>query len=392
MNAQALTPELFEEWATSKDGPVALHLKQKLLPLEGETGVIFPPTYADIGYNIDTLSDGTKVAMIDSVGSQANRMEPIFKAAPEGEEANPLADLVPQLEIVLRGGKKGEEEESVSILDLAHRIADAAVMASPSLSGAVAEAFEKLRKTGNAAPLCALAPTSLVFGVWDSRGGSGEKRPRLVRSMVRAWDVDELKTSSQFNSVSKRLDEEQNEELKKESEKKTNNKRSVAGLADAPSVFVKNDKISRYVNNGLNPAARIPGGVVVRGRLERDVTVNLVALRAIRGENPEETKQLRRYLLSLALLAATNDIDLFLREGCLLRYADEDDWKQVPRRGAAESVDLSSNAAREVILRFAKEGAKHFANNWPKELKHSFDLKAAKKLMEKKATDESEES
>ena len=58
--------------------------KQKLLPVEGEGGVIFPPTYADIGYNIDTLSDGTKVATIDSVGSQANRMEPIFKAAKAG--------------------------------------------------------------------------------------------------------------------------------------------------------------------------------------------------------------------------------------------------------------------------------------------------------------------
>jgi hypothetical protein len=33
---------------------------RKLVPVEGEGGVIFPPTYADIGYNIDTLSDGTK--------------------------------------------------------------------------------------------------------------------------------------------------------------------------------------------------------------------------------------------------------------------------------------------------------------------------------------------
>jgi CRISPR-associated protein Csb1 len=57
-------------WADDPKGPVALHLKQKLLPVEGEGGVIFPPTYADIGYNIDTLSDGTKVATIDSVGKQ----------------------------------------------------------------------------------------------------------------------------------------------------------------------------------------------------------------------------------------------------------------------------------------------------------------------------------
>jgi hypothetical protein len=48
-------------------------------------GVIFPPTYADIGYNIDTLADGTRVATIDTVGSQANRLEPIFKSTGKNE-------------------------------------------------------------------------------------------------------------------------------------------------------------------------------------------------------------------------------------------------------------------------------------------------------------------
>jgi CRISPR-associated protein Csb1 len=43
-------------------------------------------------YNIDTLSDGTRVCTIDSVGSQANRMEPIFKAPP-------YSQLVPQIDI-----------------------------------------------------------------------------------------------------------------------------------------------------------------------------------------------------------------------------------------------------------------------------------------------------
>ena len=84
-----LTAETINSWADDPNGPVALHLKQKLVPVEGEGGVIFPPTYADIGYNIDTLSDGTKVCTIDSVGSQANRMEPIFKAAEPGEPDPP---------------------------------------------------------------------------------------------------------------------------------------------------------------------------------------------------------------------------------------------------------------------------------------------------------------
>src|SRR5207302_7815529 len=86
------TAETINDWIDEKDGLVALHLKQKLLPVEGEGAVIFPPTYADIGYNIDLLEDGTKVVTVDSVGSQANRMEPIFKRPP-------YSSLVPQIEI-----------------------------------------------------------------------------------------------------------------------------------------------------------------------------------------------------------------------------------------------------------------------------------------------------
>src|ERR1700680_2260423 len=98
-----LTADTINSWADNNDGPVALHLKQKLLPVEGEGAVIFPPTYAmgegKSPYNIDVLSDGTKVCTIDSGGSQANRMEPIFKAAGQGEPENPLAKLVPQIDI-----------------------------------------------------------------------------------------------------------------------------------------------------------------------------------------------------------------------------------------------------------------------------------------------------
>src|SRR6476661_9494116 len=98
-----VTSKLINVWADDLNGPVALHLKQKLLPVEGEGGVIFPPTYADIGYNIDELSDGTKVVTIDSVGSQANRMEPIFKYGH-------YARLVPQVEIEIGVREEGGEK------------------------------------------------------------------------------------------------------------------------------------------------------------------------------------------------------------------------------------------------------------------------------------------
>ena len=97
---RAVTAEVINSWADDKTGPVALHLKQELVSVEaGSHPVIFPPTYADIGYNIDELSNGTKVVTIDSVGAQANRIEPIFK-----EE--PYSALVPQIEIIYDSEKK----------------------------------------------------------------------------------------------------------------------------------------------------------------------------------------------------------------------------------------------------------------------------------------------
>ncbi|MCC6930376.1 MAG: type I-U CRISPR-associated protein Cas7 [Gemmatimonadaceae bacterium] len=394
------------------DGPVALHLRQKLLPVDSDEsgrGVIFPPTYADIGYNIDTLADGTCVATIDTVGSQANRLEPIFRSTgrdAEGNELNPLARLVPQIEIILHradgktGKKKQEGEdghvEKRSLLDLAHRSADAVVLASRTLAPEIAKAFEALRNNGNAAPLAAIAPTSLVFGVWDSRGGSGEKRPRLVRSIIRAWDVEILHSAAQFNSVWKALSEEQKKELDK-APKGKGVKLSTVGFADAPAVFRPTKlAIPKLRDDAPNPDARVLGGVLAKGSIERDVTINLVALRGIRGKDGTETTELQRYLLGLSLLAATADLELFLREGCLLRYANDDAWTKVPRRGEPTAVSLPKH---DQLVAYAIDAATPFKAKWPSglmkddkpDLEHEFDLKEAKKLLVKKA-DEGPES
>jgi CRISPR-associated protein Csb1 len=404
-----VTPEILDRWATDMRGAVALHLKQRLLPVEGEGGVIFPPTYTDIGYNIDTFSDGTRVATIDSVGSQANRMEPVFKAAPGKRDEW----LVPQIEIVLRTEDCGECEackdagakdakkksscqnphaEKRSILDLAHRAADAVVHSSPTLKPLVERAFRALHRQGDAGPLCALVPTSLLFGVWDSRGGTGQKRPRLVRSTIRAWDIEPLHAAAQFNSVWKALDEGQQQELQKEATAKKT-KLSAKGLADAPAVFRKVSKsaakyMHEFRDGSPNSERRVLGGVVVKGRIEREVTVNLVALRGIRGKDDGETAYICKYLLGLSLVAATADIDLFLREGCHLQYAGNDDWLEVPRRGDAVTVNLA--AARTVVEDYAATAAKHFKSHWPKEneIEHTFDLREARRLLAKEAEDE----
>lgn len=329
-NAMSLTSEILDAWATDLKGPVALHLKQKLLPVEGEGGVIFPPTYVDIGYNVDKMADGTRVATIDSVGSQANRIEPIFKAAPDGHTPNPLAALVPQ--VVIKLG----DSTSVSILDAGHRLGDA-IIRSSSVRDEAKAAFELYLKKGDASAIAKLAPTSLVFGVWDSRD-TAAKLPRIVQSVVRAWDVDVLTRSAVYAPPA-----------------------DYAGL----DVFSEEDK-AKAEDNSKNPlamrgfvhvpAVSVPGGVVARGPIVRDVTINLIALRRL--ESQKDGEKLRRYVLGLSLVAATQPTDGFLRQGCLVTPDPSVPchWEMVGRDGVRTRVNLTEAEA----LNYAVGAAKAF--------------------------------
>jgi CRISPR-associated protein Csb1 len=314
-----LTHDEFNKWVDDPQAPVALHLKQKLLPVEGEGSVIFPPTYADIGYNIDELSDGTKVVTIDSVGSQANRMEPIFKR-------EPYAALVPQIEI------EYGNEKITSILEAGHRLGDA-IIRSTELRERAQKAFRLLLDSGDASEIAKLAPTSLVFGVWDSRDTQA-KLPRIVQAVVRAWGVDVLKRSAQYNPA---LDYAALDVFSEEDKQKAEG-RAESPLAQRGFVHV--------------PATDAPGGVVARGPIMRDVTVNLVALRRLNGEN---SRALRRYILGLSLVAAIDPMDAFLRQGCLL-VPDADapaHWVLVDRKGERTSIELTEVALREYALQVA---------------------------------------
>ena len=326
---EPLTNSQINALADDRDGPVALHLRQSLVGVEGPGSVIFPPTYADVGYNIDQLSDGTKIATIDSVGAQANRMEPVFLAAKVGEPDNPRATLVPQIDITYGN------EKSVSILEAGHRLGDA-IIRSTALKERAHEAFQAHLDRKDAAPLAKLAPTSLVFGVWDSRDTQA-KLPRIVQSTIRAEDVEVLTRSAQFNPP---LDYAALEVFTEaEKEKQEGNPKSP--LAQRGFVHV--------------PATGTHGGVIARGPIRRDVTVNLIALRRLEGE---EGQALRRYVLGLALVAASAPMDGFLRAGCLLVQNPEEEptWHSVERNGQRHRVGLDEAAA----LRYAEGAAADF--------------------------------
>src|SRR6266496_4837180 len=100
----------------SDDGAAALVIREHLMPVEGPDGVLFPATFAPGdgfpgGYNIDGDPTAVNVCLIDSVGSQANRIEPLFME-------DKYKQLVPQIVV-----KAGEKE--VNLLEAGHRAGDA---------------------------------------------------------------------------------------------------------------------------------------------------------------------------------------------------------------------------------------------------------------------------
>ena len=120
--------------------------------------MVFPATFAASedktfkgGYNIDAFPDGTNVCLIHSVGSQANRIEPLFSK-------KPYAGLVPQ--VVVKAGEK-----SINLLEAGHRAGDAIVRCSP-LKNDLHDAFLAVQN-GDASPLARkLQPHScLAYGI-----------------------------------------------------------------------------------------------------------------------------------------------------------------------------------------------------------------------------------
>jgi CRISPR-associated protein Csb1 len=278
----------YDSWLGADSDVAALVIREYLVPVEGADGVVFPATFAAAedktkfagGYNVDTFPDGKNVCLIDSVGSQANRIEPIF-----GKPDN--AALVPQ--IVVKAGEK-----QINLLEAGHRAGDALVRCS-ALQKELQDAFKAAQK-GNAEPLAKIAPTSLVFGVWDSRDTQA-KLPRLIASTIRAFNIRKLSRSAQFVPATDYTDD---------------------GLLEATDDKKTKDA---YAERGFIhvPASGSHGGIIADGGIRRDATLSLGALRLLSsGNDPAKTLALRRYIFGLALIALTHPPTSYLRQGCNL--------------------------------------------------------------------------
>jgi CRISPR-associated protein Csb1 len=172
----------------------AIRRVQRLQPVGGPGDKLFPPTYPGDRNNDPPrhvferrriAGQDTLCVLIDSVQSQANRLEEALKAA---RDAKALS--FPAIAVDF-AGTEVEDIGKITTLDAPHRVFDAIIRDS-ELNGTrfkETEAGKRLvaAKSHHARSVYELSPTALVFGAWNSTGeggGLGAKFPRCVVSEI----------------------------------------------------------------------------------------------------------------------------------------------------------------------------------------------------------------
>lgn len=355
-------------------GVAAIVILERLRPVQGARGVFFPPTFANTrkgeksDYQIDRFGpraddpegaqkDGVIAnrCTVDSVPSQANRLE-VRLLRYSGRS-------IPK--VTITGSRVGQV--SIDLLEVGHRVGDAVVRYSKNGDKNGFEPFEAALQAyvkGDAAPLAMLAPTSLVFGYWDSRDSATKKSTkskarRLIRSEIVAFNVQKVTKRSQYwSSIDPEVSQELEQilrEAKEAAQEDPNSKNpaSQLGMTDVP-------------------APESPGGVIAFGPIERTTIIALSGLRALatfkattNAVGPEidgdKTLALRRYLFALALASATDPGVWDLREGCILvRASKTENGKVVADPTAFTAVTVKHSGAEEAFAVPANHAAESY--------------------------------
>ncbi|QUV83209.1 type I-U CRISPR-associated protein Cas7 [Chloracidobacterium sp. D] len=185
----------------------ALRCRLRLQPAGGPGTKVFPPTYKGGRYaleerRIPDYDRPVRCVLMDSVQSQANRMEEALQQAVDDDR---LALPLVEVDFTPYFPGNGQPEDMrllepigrVSSLQAPHRIVDAILRDSvviqeqgkPFRSSNVKQESSYGRRLREAAahhatPLFELCPTALLFGMWDSTGPKGGLGAKFERAMV----------------------------------------------------------------------------------------------------------------------------------------------------------------------------------------------------------------
>jgi CRISPR-associated protein Csb1 len=323
------------------------------LRLEAVSPKVFPPTYEGGKYATESRRiNGQELpcVLLDSVASQANRMELALQDAWMGSEIE-LPVVSADFSAVENPGVP-----KVTSLQAPHRIVDAILRDSTLGDGNKAIKFRKSQigkelddlSSGYATPLLKYSPHCLVFGMWDStgpRGGLGVKFARaIVSEIIGVNAIAGVKTSSRIDPLGIKKLAGPVFEAKNKDDRFT--------LIEALAVQEKSkpkkigDGTPAEVNHGNIPPSISDGGFTI-DYAEQTTVVSLPALRRLRfppkpgdKSSPEGDNAARTYLAALGLLGATLAVEAGydLRSRCILRAKDAVTWTLLGKPGDPDTL------------------------------------------------------
>lgn len=386
----------------------ALSRRRRLQPIGGRGDKIFPPTYPGEGNNtpprhiferrrLPTEDEAMRevwCVLIDSVQSQANRLEEALLAA-----AQDGLDL-PRATVDFRGLGL-EPLTEITSLDAPHRVYDA-ILRDSLLDGVSFMQSEPGRRLAaatlrDASALLEHSPTALLFGAWHSQGEGGGFGAKFARTLVsEIVGVDTPVEMAEADSRNARAMMTARLEEFVVSNSRTGDLRAVAvearsagrrpgsridplGALSKVEVWksptgwgmtqeeagrgAKKARPSEVNHSNVKPSI-LPLGVTC-DHAEHAFTLSFAALRRLRFGGGERDAAGRAFLAALGLVALTEQDarGYALRSRCdlvpegpaplqIVRADGEREPVELDRAGARELYERALGAAREAGFRF----------------------------------------
>ena len=383
---------------------MALRSRLTLQPAGGDGDKVFPPSYsvpdsAEHKYAVEERQVGdsdnrSTTVLLDSVASQANRAE---LALLEGWERGELAFPVPFVDFTDDGG--ATDYQKLTVLEAPHRLADA-IFRDSLLDGTLFRLSDIGQAITDATPrnatnLFRYAPTSLLFGMWDStgpKGGLGSKFQRAYVSEIVGLDA------AVGRKVSSRIDPLQIEKVEPEGrvynsadpnevwtldEAGAKTKKGKPEFASRGSESGEAGQPSKINHGNIAPSIDARAGGVTISKARQTTVISLAALRNLRfrGFDREAETAARTAIAALGLAAIVyqHETDFDLRSRCLLLPEHGPRIELLARDGSADGVAGLDRHSVAKILAAAASHAEALNIGWETE---EIRLEPAPKLLE----------
>ena len=378
----------YQQLLNSVQSSAGLRLRIRLQPLYGLGEIVFPCTVAGGKYQISNrripgYSESVPCAILDSVQSQANRMEAAL-----------LADIregklkLPHLETDF-AGIEGllKEIGKITCFEAPHRIFDAILRDSVDERGIHFPLTELGQKVINsnakdASAIFQVSPASLLFGSWDSTGvsgGLGEKYTRCVVSEVVGINTEQAaRAGTRIDPLNLAGSIPPDKILKETKDEMW------AQIAKSRKKIDKPSEINHSSVPWPKEGSQLHGGVTV-DYIQQSTTISFAALRQLHFPvgGKDQSSFAHAVLAAIALHAAALNTERgwHLRSRCDLILDDgvSPEWENLGGSSISKEI-LTADATRDV-LNEAIAKAKEAGLPWNDEPIHLKPSPALQKLV-----------